>query len=220
MQHLSAHRPLQLLLVLLTMAIPLVAKASLSTSNGERLYAPCVVCHQPNAWGSPDGTIPNLAGQQKRYLEKQLAMFRSGARMDTAMQIVAVHATFDDQRNITAVANYLSKLDTNPNPVEGSGEHLRLGQELYTHICAACHGVGGRSEEANRIPRIAGQHYPYLQRQIEAAAALHKELAPPEMTSALRGMRPQEKDALADYISRLGQSEALLDSNRPNGVSK
>jgi cytochrome c553 len=70
------------------------------------------------------------------------------------------------------------------------------------------------------VPRIAGQHYPYLQRQILAAAALHKELAPPEMTSALRGMRPQEKDALADYISRLGNSEALLDSNRLDGAGK
>jgi cytochrome c553 len=73
---------------------------------------------------------------------------------------------------------------------------------------AACHRIDGRGEQANRVPRIAGQHYPYLRRQIEAAADLHKELAPPEMTSALRGMRLQEKDALADYISRLGDAEA------------
>jgi cytochrome c553 len=167
-----------------------------------------------------DGTIPSLAGQQKRYLEVQLAVFRSGARVDTAMQIVAAHATFDDQHNIAAVADYLSKLETNPKPVEGSGEHLRLGQEIYTHICAACHGVDGRGAPANRVPRIAGQHYPYLQRQIEASAALHKELAPPAMTSALRGMGPQERDSLADYISRLGQSEALLDSNPSTGVMR
>jgi cytochrome c553 len=199
------------------MAICSVGQASPSNS-GERLYAPCVVCHQPNAWGSLDGTIPDLAGQQKRYLEKQLAVFRSGARVDTAMQIVAAHATFDDQHNVAAVADYLSKLESNPKPVEGLGEHLRLGQEIFTHICAACHGVDGKGASANRVPRIAGQHYPYLQRQIEEAAALHKELAPPEMTSALRGMGPQEKDALADYISRLGQSEGLVDSNRPIGV--
>lgn len=202
------------------MAISSVAQASPSTFDGQRLYAPCVVCHQPNAWGSLDGIVPNLAGQQRRYLEKQLTLFRSGARMDAAMQIVAAHATFADQRNITAVANYLANLESNPKPVEGSGEHLRLGQEIYTHICAACHGVDGRGAPANRVPRIAGQHYPYLQRQIEAGAALHKEFAPPEMTSALRGMGPQEENALADYISRLSQSEALLDSNRPAGVRK
>ena len=136
------------------------------------------------------------------------------------MQVVTAHPMFDNPHNIVALANYLSNLDPNPNPVKGSGEHLRVGQELYAHICAACHGIGGGGEPGNRVPRIAGQHYPYLRRQIEAAANLHKDLAPPEMTSALRGMRPQEKDALADYISRLGDSEALLDLNRPDGTGK
>jgi cytochrome c553 len=202
----------------LTLAFCGVAQAA--QSDGMRLYAPCVVCHQPNAWGSPDGVIPNLAGQQRRYLERQLAVFRSGAREDTAMQVVAVHPTFSDHHNIVALASYLSSLDANPTPVNGSGEHLRVGQELYAHICAACHGANGRGEPGNRVPRIAGQHYPYLRRQIEAAAGLHKDLAPPEMTSALRGMRPQEKEALADYISRLGNSEVLLDSNRPDGAER
>jgi hypothetical protein len=63
------------------------------------------------------------------------------------------------------------------------------------------------------VPRIGGQHFPYLRSQIEAAAELHKDLAPPEMASALRGMGAQEKDALADYVSRLGTSDTLLDSN-------
>jgi cytochrome c553 len=209
-----------LLQAVLTLATFGVAQAAPSISDGSRLYTPCVVCHQPNAWGSPDGAIPNLAGQQERYLEKQLALFRSGARVDTAMQVVTAHQTFSNQDDILALAHYLSGLDANPNPITGSGEHLRVGQELYAHICAACHGVAGRGEQGNRVPRIAGQHYPYLRRQIEAAADLHKDLAPPEMTSALRGMRPQEKDALADYISRLGNSEALLDSNHADGAGK
>ena len=209
-----------MLQALLTMAIVGVTHAATSMSDGRRLYAPCVVCHQPNAWGSADGTIPNLAGQQKRYLEKQLTLFRSGARVDTAMQVVTAHETFNDPQNIVALASYLSALYANPKPVKGSGQHLRVGQELYTHICAACHGVDGRGDPANRVPRIAGQQYPYLTRQIEAAAALHKDLAPPEMTSALRGMPPQEKEALADYIARLGSSQPLLDLNRPNDMPK
>ena len=191
------------------------AQAAPSLSEGSRLYAPCGACHAPKAWGSMDGTIPNLAGQQRRYLEKQLALFRSGARMDPAMQVTALHSTVGDQRDIVALASYLSSLESNPNPVNGSGEHLRVGQEIYAHICAACHGADGRGEAGNSVPRIAGQHYPYLRWEIDVAAALHREVAPPEMTSALRGMRPQEKDALADYVSRLGNSEVLLDSNRP-----
>jgi cytochrome c553 len=188
---------------------------ALPAAHGSRLYAPCVACHQPNAWGSPDGLIPNLAGQQRRYLERQLAVFGSGARVDTAMQIVAAHPSFSDPHNVAALAMYLSALQPNPHPVLGDGDHLRVGQELFGHICAACHGTDGRGNDANRVPRIAGQQYPYLRAQIEAAANLHKDLAPPEMTSALRGMRPQEKDALADYVSRLGDSPPLLDPDRP-----
>jgi cytochrome c553 len=158
--------------------------------------------------------IPGLAGQQKRYLAKQLAAFRSGARVDTAMQLVTEHPKFGDQSNIDALADYLAALDANSNPVKGSGAHLRVGQETYTHICAACHGIDGRGEAANRVPRIAGQHYPYLRRQIDAAADLHRGLAPPEMTGALRAMTDPQKDAVADYVSRLGNSEPLLDVNR------
>jgi cytochrome c553 len=191
------------------------AHAAPTASDGSRLYAPCVVCHQPNAWGSADGSIPNLAGQQKRYLETQLEQFASGARVDTAMQLVTSHPKSADHSDFAALSSYLSALAWNPAPVRGSGEHLRIGQELYTHICAACHGPDGRGQASNRVPRIAGQHYPYLRRQVEEAARLHRDLAPPEMTSSLRGMREPEKDALADYVSRLGNADALVDPDRP-----
>ena len=217
----ESRRPAVVVLYAVLMCAACVAGVAVSAPvSTSRLYAPCAVCHQPNAWGSPDGNIPNLAGQQRRYLEKQLALFRSGARVDTAMQVVADHPTFSDPDHVAELAIYLSGLIPNPDPVKGSGQHLRVGQEAYTHICAACHGADGGGEERNHVPRIAGQHYPYLRRQIESAAALHRVLAPPEMTSALRGMPEREKDALADYISRLGSSEALLDSNAPGVQGK
>jgi cytochrome c553 len=140
--------------------------------------------------------------------------------MDTAMQLVAEHPKFGDQKNIDALAGYLSMLDANPDPIKGSGAHLRVGQETYTHICAACHGVDGRGENGNRVPRIAGQHYPYLRRQVDAAANLHRDLAPPEMTSALRAMTDPQKDAVADYVARLGSAEPLLDVNRVEDAGK
>ena len=212
----TPHRPLFAGLVYALLCVGSVEAVQAAASEGRHLYAPCVVCHQPNAGGSTDGLIPGLAGQQKRYLAKQLAAFRSGVRVDTAMQLVAEHPKFGDQSNIDALADYLSALDANPNPVKGSGAHLRVGQETYTHICAACHGVDGRGDAGNRVPRIAGQHYPYLRRQIDAAAELHRNLAPPEMTSALRAMTDPQRDAVGDYASRLGNSEPLLDVNPVN----
>jgi cytochrome c553 len=212
----SIHRrlPAFLLQAALTLAMVAVARATPSRADGPRLSRPCVVCHQLNTWGSPDGVIPNLAGQQVRYLERQLAVFRSGSRVDTGMEVMTAHQTLHNQKDVVTLSHYLAGLSPNPDPVMGSGEHLRVGKEQYAHICAACHGIAGLGDPGNRVPRIAGQHYPYLRRQIEAASDLHKDLAPPEMTSALRGTPPAERDALADYISRLGTSKALLDSNR------
>src|SRR5476649_1047055 len=123
-------------LALLALAVFGVARAGSSQSEGSRLYVPCGACHAPKAWGSMDGAIPNLAGQQRRYLERQLALFRSGARVDPAMQVVAVHSALNNQQDIVTLASYLSGLDLNPHPVNGSGEHLRVGQEIYAHICA------------------------------------------------------------------------------------
>jgi len=180
------------------------ALAAPAASDGNRLFAPCVTCHQASAVGSADGTVPNLAGQGRRYLEKQLAMFRSGARVDDSMQAVTSHPSFADPRHVPTLAGYLSALEPNPAPVTGPGEHLAGARDLYEHVCTACHGPGGRGEDANRVPRIAGQHYPYLRRQLDSAAGFHRDLAPPEMTSALRALTSGEKDALADYVSRLG----------------
>src|ERR1700690_4213027 len=209
MQRPSRLPRIYLSLVLLAGAILGQPRAALATSEFDRLYAPCVVCHQASAWGSVDGAIPSLAGQQRRYLEKQLAAFRSGARVDPAMQTVAAHPSIGDPHEVSVLAKNLSGLAGNPNPVQGSGQHLCLAEDLYVHTCAACHGVDGNGEAGNRVPRIAGQNYPYLRRQIEAAADLHKNLAPPEMTSALRGLSAQDRDVVADYLSRLGVAVAV-----------
>ena len=173
-------------LVMLTLRTTNSAYATPPGADGRRLYAPCVACHQPSALGSADGSIPSLAGQQKSYLERRLAAFRSGERADIAMPLVAVHPALGDQQNIDALTGYLADLKTNAHPVTGSGEHLAIGQETYAHICAACHGNDGHGAPGRHAPRIAGQHFPYLRRQIESAANLHRDLAPAEMTSALR----------------------------------
>ena len=86
------YRPMRTLLVLASLCLGSFHATRAAGADGMRLYAPCVTCHQPNAWGSPDGLIPNLAGQQERYLERQLSEFRSGARVDPAMQMAAVKA--------------------------------------------------------------------------------------------------------------------------------
>ena len=130
------------------------------------------------------------------------------------MEVVAAHPSFGNPHTVKILATYLSALGANPRPVEGPGDHLRLGQETFAHICAACHGADGGGSRDHRAPRIGQQHYPYVRRQIELAVELHEEFAPPAMTSALRSMSSQQKDAVADYVSRLGSANTSSESDR------
>ena len=180
----------------------LFASPPTGASEASRLYAPCAACHAAEAWGSLDGRVPSLAGQRRQYLETRIALFQSAATVDTASQHVGFHPAFDNQQKIVMLAQYLSALPVNPQPVEGGGDNLQVGRELNDRICAGCHSTGGKENPDNPAPRIAGQQYPYLRRRIEEGAALRVDLAPPEMTGALRGMTKAQQDAVADYLSR------------------
>lgn len=124
------------------------------------------------------------------------------------MQLVTAHRSLESRQNTVALADYLASLETDPTPVEGPGEHLRVGQETYGRLCASCHGIDGRGDARGRVPRLAAQHYPYLRRQIERAASLHRTLVPPDMAVVLANMYPDQRDAVADYLSRLSDRDA------------
>lgn len=63
------------------------AAQSSSPTVGRDLAAACAICHGTN--GRSAGGLPNLAGQQKDYLVKQLRDFRDGTRPATIMNQIA-----------------------------------------------------------------------------------------------------------------------------------
>ncbi|MHB1543557.1 MAG: c-type cytochrome [Gammaproteobacteria bacterium] len=68
----------------------------------------CMSCHGPEAAGS--GIYPRLAGQNVEYLIEQLRFFKSGVRHDKnadIMHMIAIHLT---DRQMRAVADYLTSL--------------------------------------------------------------------------------------------------------------
>lgn len=70
----------------------------------------CVACHGADGIGL-DPRWPNLAGQKRGYLVKQLRAFRDGTRTDAMMLPVVLEL---DDADINALAAFYAALPANP----------------------------------------------------------------------------------------------------------
>ncbi len=70
------------------------------------LVLECAPCHGFDGIGQDDG-IPNLAGQHRTYLERQVQAFRSGARRHPEMNFFARQASQDE---FTTILGYYAGL--------------------------------------------------------------------------------------------------------------
>jgi len=73
--------------------------------------------------------------------------------------------------------------------------------------CMACHGTDGSGSEANGYPRLAGQNAAYLKRQLQDFAEGTR--SNPLMQPSAKALSVEERQALADYFSRLPLPAAL-----------
>jgi cytochrome c553 len=109
-----------------------------------------------------------LAGQNADYLAKQLQNFRSGARKDPIMTDMANGLTDAD---IADIAAFYAAQPLHPE-VADQGALAKRGEDVYLHglpgaklpACASCHGPIAHGTET--LPRLAGQHAVYLQKQL------------------------------------------------------
>ena len=69
--------------------------------------AVCVACHGAQGEGSAAVGAPRLAGQDARYLENALAMFKAGTRANPVMQPIAAGL---DAAQMHALAGYFAGL--------------------------------------------------------------------------------------------------------------
>tara|TARA_R110001592_G_scaffold240929_1_gene501174 strand:- start:4650 stop:6338 length:1689 start_codon:yes stop_codon:yes gene_type:complete len=88
-----------------------VDAAAENIDAGKARAVMCTACHGISGIGVSD-YWPNLAGQKKGYLIKQIKAFRDGVRVDPAMSPMAVHLSDQDVADIAA---YYSSLDSSPS---------------------------------------------------------------------------------------------------------
>ena len=158
----------------------------------------CAACHGADG-NSSTANYPNLAGQTWRYLYIQLKDFKEGRRNDPVMSPMAAPLSRDDMINI---ANYFAAQTARPSSFKADDAKVRLGKAKADEtLCAMCH-LGGFSGQ-NEIPRVAGQQYDYVVKQLKDFKARNRTNDAGNMTSVAQTLSSADIENLAHYITIL-----------------
>ncbi len=175
--------------------------------NGMDVFEVCSACHMPEGWGTHDGTFPQLAGQHKNVLIKQLADIRARNRDNPTMYPFALPESIGDAQALADVTGYIAKLPMNPD--NGKGEwakgtpEFEQGKKLYHDNCIKCHGDNGEGSQEKFYPRLAGQHYKYMLRQFEWIRDGKRRNANPDMVKQIKSFTDKDMQMVINYVSRI-----------------
>lgn len=144
-------------------------------ANGEASHLTnevCSKCHGPDG-ASQSPMFPRLAGQQAEYIEQQLHNFRDRSRGDPHAQAYmwGIAGPLTDAQ-IHALAEYYAAKKPVQGPSPPDPALAARGKEIFFNglpdlnvpVCASCHGE--HAEGQGPVPRLAGQHFDYLYRQL------------------------------------------------------
>ncbi len=165
----------------------------------------CAACHGPRGI-STSPAFPNLAGQNAVYVEAQLKGFKDHSRGDPgAMAFMwGMSSQLSDQM-IKRLAGYYAALAP-ARGTPGDKDLAAKGKQLYEQgmaeaeipACASCHGVNAEGKEG--IPRLAGQHAPYLVKQLAYFKSLQRGNAP-VMHAVGDKLSFDQMEAVAAYVA-------------------
>ena len=171
--------------------------------HGAQLFRNCAVCHGPQGGGTRDGGVPRIAGQHVSVLAKQLVDYRHDRRWDIRMENFANKHHLADGQAIADVTAYIHQLTVDVPPGVGDGELATHGANVYGRLCESCHGKSAQGDATRMVPRIAGQHYDYLMRQIYDATDGRRPNFSLMHVRLLAHLDRRDIVGLADYLSRM-----------------
>jgi cytochrome c553 len=172
--------------------------------NGLDVFEVCSACHLPEGWGTKEGTFPQLAGQHRNVLIKQLADIRALNRDNPTMYPFALPESIGDEQAIADVTAYIQKLKMNPDNGKGPDTADKAkGKKLYADNCVKCHGKKGEGNAKKFYPRLAGQHYNYMLRQFEWIRDGKRRNANPDMIKQINGFSDEDMVNVINYVSRI-----------------
>jgi cytochrome c553 len=166
----------------------------------------CQGCHGEDG-NSVNPLCPNLSGQNKNYLEKQILDFQSGKRTDSIMS--GISQGLISEQDAKDIAAYFSSR----KPMVGFNGN-KLGQNIFREgkpeiqlpSCASCHGENGKGKSDDNItfPIIGGQTRDYISKQLRDLRSGNRHNDSDGMMSFVsKKLTDAEIEALADYVSGL-----------------
>ena len=184
-----------------------LALAAGDPEAGKTKSASCAACHGADG-NSLNPEWPKLAGQNEKYLTKQLGYFQHGERENSTMSGMAANLSGQDIEDIAAY--YKSQASTigaaDPALVEFGQQLYRSGNsDSGVAPCMGCHGPSGAGNPAAGYPALRGQHAKYTEIQLHGFAEGKRvnENATKMMQILAARMTNREIRAVASYIQGL-----------------
>jgi cytochrome c553 len=178
--------------------LTLVPAAGQDIEAGREKAKACAACHGADG-NSAMGTFPNLAGQTWRYIYMQLQDFKEGRRKDPVMSPMAEPLSKQDMIDI---ANFFAAQRARPSSFNADETKIKLGKaKADATLCVMCH-LGAFAGQ-NEIPRVAGQQYDYIVKQLKDFKARTRTNDAGNMTSVSRTLSDTDIENLAHYITSL-----------------
>jgi cytochrome c553 len=158
----------------------------------------CIACHGSGGQ-SVQVLIPALAGQTARYMDLQLRDFQAGRRSNEQMTPVAKDLTRDEMRELAAWFAAQKPMEQN---FRADPDKARLGKAKADEtLCTMCH-LGGFTGQ-NDIPRVAGQRFDYVLKQLADFKARRRTNDAGNMTAVSKTLSDADIENLAHYLAAL-----------------
>nr|MBA3479470.1 c-type cytochrome [Lautropia sp.] len=155
----------------------------------------CIACHGPEPAALPP-LYPILAGQTSRYMYLQLRDFQEGRRAHELMTPMVAGMTRDEMR---ALSDYFARQKPPRQSFPADPERARLGKlKADETLCTMCH-LGGFAGQ-NESPRVAGQNYGYIVKQLGDYKARRRANDGGTMTSVANTLSDEDIENLAHYL--------------------